>query len=153
MALVLASSRIDARFRHYFEIVIVRPTDYGARGIAMVSLLHEGVIKLVRDCPSFAADLLGQLLDVEVPRFTDARVADATLNELVPIEYRADAVVVFTRKQPVFGAIIEAQLKPDRDKRFTWPLYAASAGEPKGKPRARLKGKPRARRKERRRRC
>jgi hypothetical protein len=95
----------------------------------MVSLLHEGVIKLVRDCPEFAADLLGRLLDVEVPRFTEARIADATLNELVPVEYRADAVVVFTKNKPVFGAIIEAQLKPDGDKRFTWPLYAAGARE------------------------
>ena len=56
-----------------FKSVIVRLADYGARGIAMVSLLHEGVIKLVRDRPAFAADLLGQLLDVEVPRFTEAR--------------------------------------------------------------------------------
>jgi hypothetical protein len=59
--------------------VIVRLADYGARGIAMVSLLHEGVIKLVRDRPAFAADLLGQLLDVEVPRFTEARIAGAIL--------------------------------------------------------------------------
>jgi hypothetical protein len=32
-----------------------------------VSLLHEGVIKLVRDRPAFAADLLGQLLHIDVP--------------------------------------------------------------------------------------
>jgi len=95
----------------------------------MVSLLHEGVIKLVRDCPAFAADLLDQLLGIEVPRFTEARISDATLNELVPVEYRADAVIVFARKQPVFGVIIEAQLKPDGDKRYTWPRYAAGARE------------------------
>ena len=95
----------------------------------MVSLLHEGVIQLVRDCPAFAADLLGQVLDVAVPRFTEARLADATLNELVPTEYRADAVVVFTEEKPVFGAIVEAQLQPDSDKLFTWPLYAVGARE------------------------
>jgi hypothetical protein len=72
----------------------------------MVSLLHEGVVKLVRDCPSFAADLLGQVLHVDVPGFREARLADATLNELVPVEYRADAVVVFTQDKPVFGAIL-----------------------------------------------
>jgi hypothetical protein len=82
----------------------------------MVSLLHEGVIKLVRDCPSFAADLLGQLLHIDVPGFREARLADATLNELVPVEYRADAVVVFTEDKPVFGAIVEAQLQRDDDK-------------------------------------
>lgn len=93
----------------------------------MVSLLHEGVLKLVRDRPAFAAEMLGELLGVEVPRFTHARVTDVTLNELAPIEYRADTVVLFTRKKPVFGAIIEAQLEPDRDKRLTWPVYATVA--------------------------
>jgi len=92
-------------------------------------LLHEGVIKLVRDCPSFAADLLGELLHIDVPGFSEARLADATLNELVPVEYRADAVVVFTDDKPVFGAIVEAQLQRDDDKLFTWPLYAVGARE------------------------
>ena len=34
----------------------------------MVSLKHEGVLELVRDRPAFAADLLGELLGVQVPR-------------------------------------------------------------------------------------
>ena len=96
----------------------------------MVSLLHEGVIKLVRDRPAFAAELLGGVLQVEVPGFNEARLAEAALNVLVPAEYRADAVVVFERDAPVFGAIIEAQLQPDDDKLFTWPLYAVVAREP-----------------------
>jgi hypothetical protein len=95
----------------------------------MVSLLHEGVIELVRDCPAFAADLLGQVLNIKVPPFTEARLAEATLNELVPVEYRADAVVVFAEQKPVFGAIIEAQLQRDDNKLFTWPLYAVGARE------------------------
>jgi len=95
----------------------------------MVSLLHEGVIQLVRDHPAFAADLLDQVLDVKVPSFREAGLVDAELNELAPVEYRADAVVMFRRKKPVYGAIIEAQLKPDRDKPYTWPLYAVSARE------------------------
>jgi hypothetical protein len=97
--------------------------------IRMVSLLHEGVIELVRDHPAFAADLLDRLLGLEVPAFTEARLAEATLNKLVPVEYRADAVVVFTERKPVFGAIIEAQLQRDDDKLYTWPLYAVGARE------------------------
>ena len=93
----------------------------------MVSLLHEGVLKLVRDRPAFAADLLGDVLKLKVPQFHRARLVDVTLNELAPVEYRADAVVVFSRKKPVFGVIIEAQLAPDKEKRFTWPLYAVGA--------------------------
>lgn len=93
----------------------------------MVSLKHEGLVKLVRDRPAFAADLLGDLLAVEVPPFRKARCVDVTLNQVNPAEYRADAVVLFTRRKPVFGVIVEAQLRPRREKRFTWPLYAVGA--------------------------
>src|SRR3954467_15084437 len=95
----------------------------------MVSLLHEGLVQLVRDRPTFVADLLGQLLEVKVPRFKEARLVDPTLNEVAPVEHRADAVVLFTKKRPVYGAIIEAQLRRDRHKPFTWPLYAVGARE------------------------
>ena len=95
--------------------------------ITMVSLKHEGLIKLVRDRPAFAADLLGELLAVKVPPFSKARLVDVTLNQVKPAEYRADAVVLFTRGKPVFGAIVEVQLRPKKRKRYTWPLYAVGA--------------------------
>jgi hypothetical protein len=93
----------------------------------MPSLLHETLIELVREKPRFAADLLRLQVKVEVPDFAEARLAEATLNELIPVEYRADAVVVFGNPQPVFGVILEAQLQPDERKRFTWPVYVTSA--------------------------
>jgi hypothetical protein len=93
----------------------------------MVSLKHESVIKLVRDRPAFAATLLGDLLAVKVPPFSEARCVDVTLTQVAPAEYRADAVVLFTKRKPVFGAIIEAQLRPKKAKKFTWPLYAVGA--------------------------
>ena len=99
--------------------------------IIMPSLLHEGVIALVRDQPAFAASLLRELLNIEVPRFNEARLTEATLTQIVPVAYHADAVVLFVdfvgNKQPVFGAIFEVQLQPDDDKLFTWPLYAVAA--------------------------
>jgi hypothetical protein len=92
----------------------------------MVSLKHEGLAKLVRDRPAFAADLLGGLA-VKVPPFSKAQLVDVTLNQVRPAEYRADAVVLFIRKKPVFGAIVEVQLRPKKQKRFSWPLYAVGA--------------------------
>lgn len=92
-----------------------------------MSLKHEGVLELVRHRPAFAAELLGKLLAVKVPRFSKASCVDVTLNQAMPAEYRADAVVLFTKRKAVFGAIIEAQLEPEEDKRFTWPLYAVGA--------------------------
>jgi hypothetical protein len=65
-----------------------------------IPVLHEGVLELVRNHPAFAADLLGQLLHVELPHFTEARLAESTLDELVPVEYRADAVVLFEDTRP-----------------------------------------------------
>jgi hypothetical protein len=93
----------------------------------MPSLLHEGILALVREKPQLAADLLRELLGVAVPPFTEARLAEASLNELVPTEYRADAVVLLVEGTPVFGIIVEAQLRVDPDKPFAWPMYAVSA--------------------------
>lgn len=93
----------------------------------MPSLLHEGLIALIREKPEFAADLLREILHVDVPRFTEARLAEANLTELIPTEYHADAVVLLIEGKPVFGSIFEAQLQDDARKRFTWPMYAISA--------------------------
>jgi hypothetical protein len=93
----------------------------------MPSLLHEGIIALVRERPELAADLLRALLHVSLPAFTEARLAEASLNDLVPTEYQADAVVLLVDRNPVFGIVLEAQLRVDEDKPFTWPMYAISA--------------------------
>src|SRR6185436_4580871 len=94
----------------------------------MVSMLHEGLIQLVRDHPKLAGTLLTDQLGVRVPPFTQARLDEAALPQLIPIPYSADAVVLFSAgERPVFGAIIEAQLEPDGRKLYTWPLYALAA--------------------------
>jgi hypothetical protein len=95
------------------------------------SLIHEGVIALVRDQPAFAASLLRDLFDVKVPPFDEARLTEAALNELLPVEYHADAVVLFDviyeKSKPVFGTIFEVQLERKERKLYTWPLYALAA--------------------------
>jgi hypothetical protein len=93
----------------------------------MPSLLHEGLLLLIRDRPELVATLLRTLLGVHVPRFTEARMAEAALHELVPVEYFADAVVLLLDDRPVYGVIIEAQLQPDPRKLYTWPMYAVAA--------------------------
>jgi len=93
----------------------------------MPSLLHEGLLQLVRDRPELMAALLTDLLGVQVPPFTKARLDEAALPQLVPVEYYADVVVLFVEDKPVFGAVLEAQLQPDPRKLFTWPLYAVAA--------------------------
>jgi hypothetical protein len=53
----------------------------------MPSLLHERLLLMVRDQPALVARLLTDLLEVEVPPFTEARLTEAALHELVPVEY------------------------------------------------------------------
>jgi len=93
----------------------------------MPSLLHEGLLQLVRNRPELMATLLTDLLGVPLPAFATARMGEAALPELVPVEYFADALVLFADTKPVFGAILEVQLQEDRRKLFTWPLYAVAA--------------------------
>lgn len=92
-----------------------------------VSSIHEGLLELVRDRPAFAADLLTGVLDVRIPPFAEARIADSTLNQATPVENHADAAVLLIEGDPVLGVIVEAQLQEDARKHYTWPLYAIAA--------------------------
>jgi hypothetical protein len=89
-------------------------------------MLHEALLLLFRNRPTLAAELLRDALHVQLPDYTDARVEDATLTQLVPTQYQADLVVLLSDDAAVFGIVVEAQLSPDQDKPFTWPLYAAA---------------------------
>jgi len=48
----------------------------------------------------------------------------------VPVEYSADAVVLFDviydKSKAVFGTIFEVQLERKDRKLYTWPLYAVA---------------------------
>jgi len=93
----------------------------------MPSILHEGILELIRERPAFAAELLRRLLGIAVPDFTEARLAEATLNDVIPTEYRADQVVLFAAERPVFCCVIEAQLSENPRKRWAWPVYGTTA--------------------------
>jgi hypothetical protein len=70
--------------------------------------------------------MLRDVLGVHLPPYTEARLEDTTLSQVVPTEYIADLVVLLYRGEPVFGIVVEAQLAADDDKRFSWPLYAVA---------------------------
>lgn len=89
----------------------------------MPSLDHESLIQLFRNQPELAAQLLREALHLELPAYTEARLASSDLTEVVPTEFRADAVVLLVDGKPVLGVIVEAQLSRDERKRFSWPAY------------------------------
>src|SRR6478752_7603356 len=89
----------------------------------MPSLDHESLVLLFRNQPELAAQLLREALHVELPAYTEARLASSDLTEVVPTEFRADAVVLFVDGKPVLRVIVEAQLSRDERKRFSWAAY------------------------------
>lgn len=91
------------------------------------STRHETVLELVRERPALVPDLLAKL-DVSLPPFTEARLSDSALHEPASVEHFADAVVLLAREErPVMGVIVEAQLRRDDQKLYSWPQYAMNA--------------------------
>jgi hypothetical protein len=93
--------------------------------MAMVSQTHEALLLLFRNRPALAPELLRGALHVPVPPFTEARIESAELTDIQPAEYRADLVVLLLDDVPVLGIVVEVQLRPHEDKRFSWPVYVA----------------------------
>jgi hypothetical protein len=92
----------------------------------MPSILHDALIRLLRNRPELAPELLQSALSLTLPRYTDVRVDSADLTEVQPAEYRADLVILLCDVKPVLGLIVEVQLARDRHKRFAWPAYVAN---------------------------
>jgi len=90
------------------------------------SLPHEALLLLFKNRPELAAELLRDVLHVELPAYREVRADSAELTEVVPTPYHADVVILLIDDKPVFGIIVEAQLGKDKRKPFTWPQYATS---------------------------
>lgn len=90
----------------------------------MPSQLHETLTELFRHRPPLAAEL-AECLGVKLPTYEQARLDSGDLTDLVPTQWRADAVVTLTNvdRQPVLAVVIEVQLRRDRDKHYSWPTY------------------------------
>lgn len=91
----------------------------------MPSFSHEIILELFRNRPELAPLLLRDVLRAELPEYTQAKIIEASLNEIQPTEYRADLVVLLHKGASVFGIVVEAQLHKDPDKLYSWPTYAA----------------------------
>ena len=67
------------------------------------------------------------MLGVAVPAYQSLTVTEAALDQLVPIEFRADLIVEFrdAGQRPVLSSVVEVQLRIDEAKHFSWPVYVA----------------------------
>lgn len=93
----------------------------------MPSFEHSALVELLRGRPELVPELLQRSLGVAVPAYRTLTVSDATLDELRPVEYRADLVVELQGEAatPLLAAIVEVQLRVDRAKELAWPAYLA----------------------------
>jgi len=92
----------------------------------MPSLEHAALVEMFRTHPELIPLLLHEALGVTVPAYQTLSVTEAALDQLVPIEFRADLVVEFlaeNNKRPVLSSIVEVQLRIDEAKYFSWPVY------------------------------
>ena len=102
----------------------------------MPSFEHNGLVEMFRENPSLALLLLEQILHFPLPPHTSVAVVEAALDQLVPVEFRADLVIeVKQGDEVVFAIVLEVQLGEDPEKKSVWPVYLTVT-------RARRKGCP-----------
>jgi hypothetical protein len=95
------------------------------RAVPSLSRLHDSVVELFRARPELVVGLLSDALGYAVPEHAQVRLASNDLNDYKPTEYTTDAVITLTgpNGDPVLAVIVEAQLRPDPNKRRAWPAY------------------------------
>jgi hypothetical protein len=94
----------------------------------MVSFLHELLVDLFRQRPELALELLRACVGMQLEGAT-AELGSIDLSQVVPAEYRTDAITVVrdAARRAIAAVLVEVQLWSDEDKRRTWPVYVAAA--------------------------
>jgi hypothetical protein len=100
----------------------------------MVSIEHEALVDLFRRHPTLVATLLADVFATPLPAYHHAAVLEASLGQLVPIEFRADLVIELRDEadRPLVVIVLEVQRSAKERKRFSWPLYVAAARAERG---------------------
>ena len=103
----------------------------------MPSFRHELLVEFFRNRAELACALLKEM----GVRFDHDRVVlgSVDLSQVAPTAYHADAVVELLNRggQRVAAVVVEVQLRPDAEKRHTWPHYVAALRIPGASPRLR----------------
>jgi hypothetical protein len=76
-------------------------------------------------CSARAPHLLARLFRLDVPPHVSVRVADSSLDQLIPVEFRADLVLELRddKEAVVLSIVLESQRDIDARKKFSWPVY------------------------------
>jgi hypothetical protein len=84
---------------------------------------HEAIKRLIGRDPTFVVELL-KFAGAEVPEHDSVRMEHINLDELIPDECGADAVVSFAAgRRTVWAVAINVQLARDDAVHYTWPVH------------------------------
>jgi hypothetical protein len=93
----------------------------------MPTLEHNGLVDLFRGNPALAPHLLERLFGLKLPPHAGVTVVESALDQLVPVEFRADLVLELRDEMGglVLSIIVEVQRDEDPDKKYSWAVYVA----------------------------
>jgi len=91
----------------------------------MPSHLHESLVKLLREQPSLAEQLLRTVLGIEIHGTPSLLAGPENFADIDPAEFRADAVIELRGKGGELerAVIFEVQLEWKDRKLYSWPAY------------------------------
>jgi hypothetical protein len=98
--------------------------------VPKLTVTHEAPLKLIKQHPALAVDLLRAVTGMPLRAGLDVRLASTSLNTVTPVQYSADSVVVVSdpdTREALVAIIVESQGRDERTKKFSWPVYLASA--------------------------
>ena len=80
---------------------------------------------MFRENPELAPHLLALLFHVDVPPHASVVVVESSLDQLIPVEFRADLVLELRDANGalVLAIVFEVQRDKDPDKEYSWPVY------------------------------
>ena len=95
-----------------------------------LTVTHEAPLELIKQHPALAVDLLRAVTGTPFRAGLDVRLASTSLNTVTPVQYSADSVVVVSdpdTREALAAIIVEPQGRDEKTKKFSWPVYLASA--------------------------
>jgi hypothetical protein len=93
----------------------------------MLTLEHGGLVEMFRENPDLAPHFLATLFGLTIPPYATVGVIESSLDQMIPIEFRADLVLELRDAQGalVLAIVLEVQRDDDPDKKYTWPVYVS----------------------------
>jgi hypothetical protein len=91
----------------------------------MPTLEHNGLVEMFRENPFLAPHLIEKLFHLKLPSHTSVKVVESSLDQMIPVEFRADLVLELLDEKgaPVLLIVLELQRDEDPDKKYSWPVY------------------------------